>query len=144
MTSKMYFSRKPRICKFTNIFLDMSTRWNSVCYETTLMELSTYIKTQELLATQGFPRTSRNSEIHYRIHESPLLLPILMHTNPYRPILSLQDLSLYYPLTYVLIFLLVSFLLVFLLTPYMHSSSPHSCYMARSSRLPLLHHSNYA
>jgi hypothetical protein len=46
-------------------------------------------------------------------------------SNTYHPILSLQ----YWPPTYVIALLLISFLLAFPPTSYMHSGSPHSCYM---------------
>jgi hypothetical protein len=54
----------------------------------------------------------------------------------------LIQVSLYYPPTHVLVFLVVSFPLAFPPIIYTRSSSPLSCYMARLSH-PRLYYSNY-
>jgi hypothetical protein len=64
-----------------------------------------------------------------------------IQSTPFHPI-SLRPI-LIYPPTYVLFFLVVSFLLASPPISYMHSSSPHSCYMPCPSHPPWLNHSNY-
>jgi hypothetical protein len=74
----------------------------------------------------GFPSILWNPMIRYLIHKSSPLFHILIHINGVNaPILSLKNPSYYYPLTYVLVFLVVSFLLAFLPVIYMRSSSPN-------------------
>jgi hypothetical protein len=84
------------------------------------MELSPSWEADSFAATQEIPRILRNLEVHYRVHKSPPLVPILsqiypVHTTPsyLRSILIL--------FTHLhLVFLLVSFLLAFPPISYMH------------------------
>jgi hypothetical protein len=64
-------------------------------------------------------------------------------SSPQHPIPPLQDASQYYPLTYVLVFLVVSFPLAFPPITYARSSSPHTCYMPCPSHPPQFDHCNY-
>jgi hypothetical protein len=105
-----------------------------------LTKLSLSWKAANCATTQKIPRISWKAEVHYRVHKSPALVPILSHINPIHTIPFYLS---YYPPTYVLVFLVVSFLLAFPLITFMHFLSPHSCYMPCASHPPWLDHSNY-
>jgi hypothetical protein len=93
---------------------------------------------------RNFPAFYGTRKFITMITRAPLLVPIPskidpVHTTP-SCLRSILILSTYIRL---LIFLVVSFLLAFPPISYMHSSSPHSCYISRLSHPTLLHHSNY-
>jgi hypothetical protein len=88
-------------------------------------------------ATQKFPSILLNPKVYYRVHKSPPPAPI-----QYIPHHSISLTSIY-PLTYVLVVLVVSFLLAFPPISYTHSSSPHTCYIPCTSYRPWFNHSNY-
>jgi hypothetical protein len=64
-------------------------------------------------------------------------------SGPYHPIPSLQGVSQYYPIYYILAFQVISFLLASPLMSYMHFILNHSCYMPCITHLPWLDYSNF-
>jgi hypothetical protein len=89
------------------------------------MEPQGSIPNSQQLSTCSYLEPDQSSP-HYPIPPSPISILIL-----------------YYPPTYVLVFLVVSFRLAFPPIIYTRSSSPHSCYMNRKSHPPRLDYSNY-
>jgi hypothetical protein len=67
------------------------------------MKQSTSSEATSYAAIQEFPIILWNPKVHYSIHKSTPLVPVLIHTNSVHPIPSLQ-----HPSTYVLVFLVVS------------------------------------
>jgi hypothetical protein len=95
-------------------------------------------------ATIELPSILWNPKVHLNVHKSPPLVPILsqidpVHITPIYP--SKIHFNIVHP--YILVFLVASFLLAFPPISYMHSSSPHSCYMHRPAHPAWLGHSNY-
>jgi hypothetical protein len=92
-------------------------------------------------ATQETASIGCRTKVPYRIHKSSLHVYILTQNNPAStPFLSLQELSQYYPPTYVLVFLVAPFLLVLPPITYTRFFSPNSCYMPCQSHLLWLDH----
>jgi hypothetical protein len=97
-------------------------------------------------ATRELSSILWNSKVQYRVYKSLPVVPILSHINPIHTTSS-------HPISLRSILILSTHLSLGLpsgLVPsgfptisYMHSSSPHSCYMSCPSHLPRLDHSNY-
>jgi hypothetical protein len=111
---------------------------------TNFMELSPSWEVTNCPATQELPSILKNTKVHYRVHKSHPLVPILNQINPSIPPhpSSLRS-SLILSSRYVYIILVDSFLLAFPPQSCMHSSSPHACCMPCHSLLPWLDRSNY-
>jgi hypothetical protein len=107
-----------------------------------LTELSSSWEAANCAATRELPSISWNPRVHYRDHKYPPLIPILSQIDPVHTIPSYLS-KIYYPPTYVLVFLVISFLLAFASISYMHSTSPHSCYMPCPSHPPWFDHPNF-
>jgi hypothetical protein len=109
------------------------------------MEVSPSWEAASCATTQEFHNILCNSKVHYRVHRGPPLVPTLSHINPVHTTLSYLskiNSNIILPPTSRW-FLVISFLLAFSPTSYMHSSSPHSCYMPCPSHPPWLDNSNY-
>jgi hypothetical protein len=96
------------------------------------MELSRFWETVIRSATQQLCNISWKPKVHYRVHESPSVVPILSQMNPVHSTPScLSEIHL--------IFIpRVSFFLAFLQNPSMNYYSPHACYIPCPSHLWLL------
>jgi hypothetical protein len=101
-----------------------------------LMKMSPSSEAASYAATLELPNILCNPKVHCRVHKSPPLVPTLGQINPVHTIPSYLRSILILSTTYVLVFLVVSFLLAFPPITYMHSSSPHSCYMPCPSHPP--------
>jgi hypothetical protein len=110
---------------------------------TNFMELNPSWEAANCEATQELPIILWNLKVYFHVHKSPKLAPILsqispVHTTPsYVRSISILTTHLHLgrpggP-----------FLLAFQPIPFMHSSSPPSCYMPSPSHPPWLDHSNY-
>jgi hypothetical protein len=82
-------------------------------------------------ATQEFSKIVWNPKVHYRVYKILPLVPILSQSIPPHNISLRSILILSYHLRLGLS--MVSFLLTFPPKSYMHSSSPHACYMPCTS-----------
>jgi hypothetical protein len=104
------------------------------------MELDSLWEAASCAATQELPSILWNRKVHHRVHKSPILSQIdSIHINP-------SGLS---KIHFNIVHTPTSwspggpFLTAFPLKCYMHSSSPHSCYMPCPSHPSWLDHSNY-
>jgi hypothetical protein len=110
-----------------------------------LMKLSSSWEAVNCAATQELPSLLWNPKVHYRVHKSPLLVPILCQINPIHTIPSYLSKIHFKLSTHLRLGLpsglfpsefLTNILYAFLV-------SPQSCYMPCPSHPPWLNHSNY-
>jgi hypothetical protein len=74
---------------FANVIHNCSVVIQSTYFTYLLMELSPSGGAANAAATQEFPSVLWNPKVHYRVHNSPPLFPILSQIYPIHPILSL-------------------------------------------------------
>jgi hypothetical protein len=104
------------------------------------MELSPSSGATNCAATQELPSNLWNPKVHYSVHNSPPLVPILSH--PHHPILFSK---IHFNIVNHLHLGLPNGVLPsrFPTISYMQASSSHLCYMTCLSQPPWLDHSNY-
>jgi hypothetical protein len=109
------------------------------------MELSPSSEVANCATTEEIHSILWNAKVHYRVHKSPPLVPILSQINQINTIPSYLSKiyfnTVYSPTSWSSQWSL--YLLAFPTISYMHSYSPHSCYMPYQSHTPLLHYSNF-
>jgi hypothetical protein len=111
---------------------------------TNSIELSYPSEAASCATDQECTHISWNPKVHYCVHKSPPLFPILIQINPVHTTSSCLfkiHLNIILPPTFV--FLVVPFLLAFPPKSYMHSSSPYAWYVPSPSHPSWLYYSNY-
>jgi hypothetical protein len=98
-------------------------KWN-IIFTHSLMELSPPWEAANCAGTQELPSVLWNPKVHYRVHKSPPLVPILSQIDPIHTIPSYLSSILILSTHLRLGLLSGSFLLDFPPISYIHSSSP--------------------
>jgi hypothetical protein len=107
-----------------------------------ITELSSSWEGANCAAIQDLPILFWNPKVHYHVHKSPPLVPILSQIDPVHTTPSCLS-KIYFNIVHILVFLVVSFLLAFPPISYKLSSSPPFLLHALPSHPPWLDHSKY-
>jgi hypothetical protein len=129
---------------FSKIFVICHWKGSSISqiFTHSLMELSPSWEAANCAATLELPSVLWNPKVHYRIHKSPPLVPILSQIDPVHIIASYLR-SILILSTHVRLGLPSGFF-PYHQYPIRTHLLPHSCYMPCPSHPPWLDHSNYS
>jgi hypothetical protein len=112
---------------------------------TNSVELSTTRQAASCTATQDLPSILWNTNIRFRFHKSPPLVPILSQTNPVHTTPhSISPRSIFIISSHLRLGLTSDLFPSGFPSNDMSSSYPHSCYMSCSSHTPPIDNSNYS